>query len=263
MNAIILAAGFGTRLRPWTEKHPKALVPVNGEPMLSKVIKKLIDEGFNRIVINTHHFAEQIEEYIGTSDFKAEIKISKELPDILDTGGGVKKALGLFNDKEEPVLVHNVDILSDAPLSRLRALHKENGCDISLITSDRKSSRKLIFNKAGKLKGWHNLNNNETKPESFVKEEENHESAFSGIYFINPSIEKDLNEYSKFIGKDSFPIMDFLLDSINKNDIGEIKLDKLNLIDIGKPETLALANGIFNENDDAHAVVGDACDADC
>lgn len=244
MNALILAAGFGTRLKPWTDKHPKALVPVGGIPMLKRVIMRLKEEGFDNIAVNTHHFSDQIKDYLKNNDFGINIEISDETDGILDTGGGLLKASELF-DNNQPILVHNVDILSDAPLSRLLALHAKAGHEVSLITSDRDSSRKLVFDDNGMLKGWHNIKSNEYKPAGFKSQSKYHESGFSGIYIVSPETINCLRDFSYDIESKAFPIMDFFLSKMHKIKIGEIKLDKLNLIDIGKPETLSQANAIF------------------
>lgn len=263
MNALILAAGFGTRLKPWTDFHPKALVPVNGIPMLQRVLMKLEREGFTSVVINTHHFADQIESFVNNYESTMSLKISDERDHILDTGGGLLKAGSYFNN-DQPVLVHNVDILSDAPLSECFNIHIKSDNDISLITNDRQSSRSLVFNNEGLLCGWHNKENNLYKPTGFVPQDTFHESAFSGIYIIGKNVVKALQRYSAMIDSDSFPIMDFFLyhtpnlENSNKTilnnesnessipllKISEIKLSKLNLIDIGKPHTLAKANEI-------------------
>ena len=117
MKAMILAAGLGTRLKPWTLTHPKALVPVGGVPMLERVIRKLEKEGFNDIVVNIHHFGEQIIDFLKSRQWQAHISISDERGELLDTGGGISRASGFLGANSQPFLVHNVDILSSADLS--------------------------------------------------------------------------------------------------------------------------------------------------
>ena len=151
MRAMILAAGLGTRLKPWTLEHPKALVPVDGIPMLERVILKLKSQGFDEIVVNVHHFAGQITDFLDSKDFGIKISISDERGGLLDTGGGLVHARHLLEG--EPFLVHNVDILSNADLSALMHFHESEGNDVTLLTSDRKSSRKLLFDEDGSLKG--------------------------------------------------------------------------------------------------------------
>lgn len=245
MKAMILAAGLGTRLRPWTLSHPKALVPVGGVPMLEKVIVRLREQGFDNIVINVHHFAQQVIDYLKTRDFGVNIRVSDESGSLLDTGGGILQASALLGEDNSPFLVHNVDILSDAPLADLMQVHEKSGRDISLVTSGRDSSRKLVFNQDGKLCGWKNLQTGELRPEGFALSPEMHDSAFSGIYILNAAMLKQLGLYSSLIGSNKFPVMDFFLNSCAYNDssvnIGEIRLDSLHLIDIGKPDTLRKA----------------------
>lgn len=242
MNALILAAGFGTRLKPWTDHHPKALVEVAGRPMLERVLERLDNEGFDRKVVNVHHFSEQIKDFIKSGYSDTDIRISDESDKILDTGGGLLKASELFEDKNTPILVHNVDILSDAPLNKIFRLHLDSGRDISLLTSDRDSSRKLIFDESGCLRGWHDVRNGIFKPGDFHPEPNMHSSSFSGIYIVGPSAIEQLRCYKNSNGNDIFPIMDFFLWVRDKIKIGEIKSNRLNLIDIGKPDTLKQAD---------------------
>lgn len=245
MKAMILAAGFGTRLKPWTDFHPKALAKVGGVPMLKRVIDRLISEGYTEIAINMHHFAGQIKNYVRNNNFIVDIKLSDESDKILDTGGGVLKAASDIFNYEEPFLVHNVDILSDAPLSQIMHLHKISGNDISLVTSNRDSNRKLVFDQNDMLCGWHDVMSDRFRPEGFVKQCDMHESAFSGIYVIGPKAFKFLKLYSLEIESEVFPIMDYFLWALNNINIGEIKFSNLNLIDIGKPETLDMADSLF------------------
>lgn len=242
MKAMILAAGLGTRLKPWTLSHPKALVPVGGVPMLRRVIERLISEGFDDIVVNVHHFADQICEFLSDNDFGVEIRVSNESDMLLDTGGALLKAAPLIFDSDAPCLVHNVDILSDAPLSDIVNSHLSSNNDITLLTSGRESSRKLIFDGVGALQGWHNLSSGEFRPDGFTFGRNMHESAFSGIYVVSPKIIDELREYSKSVGSAKFPIMDFLLNSDRRCSVEEFRYDNLKLIDIGKPDTLEKAN---------------------
>ena len=237
MKAFILAAGLGTRLRPWTLSHPKALVPVEGVPMLQRVIERLIAEGLNNITVNVHHFAEQIEEFLARHDFDAEILVSDERESLLDTGGALLKAAPVICADDEPVLVHNVDILSNAPLRTLMAEHKRYGAAATLLTSDRDSSRRLVFDSEGFLKGWHNLSLDTWRPEGFLATESMTREAFSGIHVISPALVQEMAECG--LGE-KFSIIDYyLLKAGEGKDIRHMKAPDLTLLDIGKPDTLA------------------------
>ena len=243
MKAMILAAGLGTRLKPWTLEHPKALVPVHGKPMLKRVIDSLEHFGFYDLTLNIHHFGEQIVDFIKINYSDRDIKISDERDNLLDTGGGILNASELlFKKDKEPFLVHNVDILSNADLKLLMEQHCFSQADITLLTSQRESSRKLLFDKEGNLRGWHNLSSDEYKPSESRNLKDVTERAFSGIYVMGERSVKKLFEYSEYIGNSGFPIMDFFLDSIGKLNIKEFYCSDLKLIDIGKPASLERAD---------------------
>ena len=243
MRAMIFAAGLGTRLKPLTDTMPKALVPVAGKPMLEHVIMKLKTAGFDDIIINIHHFGEQIIDFLhANNNFGVNIHISDEREMLLDTGGGIKHALELF-PTDEPVLIHNVDILSDVDLSQFYDFHLHTRNDATLLVSQRKTSRYLIFNNEDRLCGWINKSSGETKPEGFVFDSSKHsEYAFSGIHIVSPSIFKYMVD--KWNGK--FPIMDFYLGTCHEARFGACVKPEIKLIDIGKPETLEKANEFIN-----------------
>ena len=236
MKAMIFAAGLGTRLKPLTDHMPKALVPVAGKPMLEHVIRKLIAAGCDEIVINVHHFADQIIDFVKTNNnFGITIHISDETDMLLDTGGGIKKASSFFN---EPFLIHNVDILSNVDLKSLYEYHLTSGNDATLLVSPRKTVRYLLFDEENHLCGWVNKDTLQTKPEGFVYQPEvQKEYAFSGIHIVSPSLFNYMGE--NWIGK--FPIMDFYLQTCQEAKLGGYAKEDLQLIDIGKPETLAVA----------------------
>ena len=145
MNAMIFAAGLGTRLRPYTNDRPKAMVEVDGRPMIAHQMVKLKKAGFRRVVINVHHFAQQIIDYVNANDgFGLDVAFSDETGLLLDTGGGIRKALPLF-DNDKPILIHNVDIFSNADLATLYSNHMVEGADASLLVSRRSTSRFLVF----------------------------------------------------------------------------------------------------------------------
>ena len=140
---MVFAAGLGTRLKPLTDTMPKALVPVGGRTLLEHVVTRLAGQGFDEMIINVHHHAEQIIDYLKEKkNFGIRIEISDEREMLLDTGGGIRKAAHFFNDGE-PFLVHNVDILSDANLKELYEIHKAQGNDATLLVKERETSRYL------------------------------------------------------------------------------------------------------------------------
>lgn len=238
---MIMAAGLGTRLKPWTERHPKALVPVCGVPVLDRLISKLKDEGFDHIVVNVHHFADQVKEHLSADDYGVRIDISDETDELLDTGGALVKAAPIFLADGGPVLVHNVDILSNQDLRGLVREHEQNGNDITLLTSGRESSRKLIFDSDCELKGWHNNVTDEYKPQGFRQTEDMTEEAFSGIYVLGADAVKSLADYSHRSCRAKFPIMDYLLSRPAGVKIRKVRNDRLRMLDIGKPDALAKA----------------------
>ncbi len=240
MKAMIFAAGLGSRLKPLTDTMPKALVPVAGRPMLEHVILKLKASGFTEIVINIHHFGEQILDFLKANDnFGLTIHISDERDLLLDTGGGVKKARTFFENSNEPFLVHNVDILSDTDLIELYDYHLQNGGVATLLASRRKTSRYLLFDTGRKLCGWINKDTGQVKPEGFQYDESLYqEYAFSGIHVLSPAIFQWMDA-PRWEGK--FSIMDFYLATCRQTDFFGYLSEKLQLIDIGKPETLAKA----------------------
>lgn len=238
MKAMIFAAGLGTRLKPLTDHMPKALVPVAGRPMLEHAILKLKAAGFNELVINIHHFGEQILDFLrANQNFGLTIHISDERDCLLNTGGGIRKAEPFFRGNE-PFLVHNVDILSDTDLKALYEYHRQSGNDATLLASRRKTIRYLLFDDEKRLCGWINKDTLQTKPEGFAyNPEHHHEYAFSGIHVISPSLFHYMDE--RWTGK--FSIMDFYLQTCHEARIGGRLTDTLRLIDIGKPETLTQA----------------------
>lgn len=243
MKALIFAAGLGTRLKPWTLEHPKALVPVAGKPMLGRVICSLREQGFDDIVVNVHHFADQIKEYLAQHDFGVRIRISDESDLLLDTGGGLLRAADLlFAENDDPVLVHNVDILSNADLRWLMEQHIASKAEATLLVSDRKSSRRLVTDTGRRLCGWHNVSTDEYRPTGFSPTSQMAEVAFSGIHIVSAQMIRRMIE-SGYCGV--FPIMDFYLNKCRNARFVCCKSDDLNLIDIGKPETLRLANDLL------------------
>jgi NDP-sugar pyrophosphorylase family protein len=233
-QAMIFAAGLGTRLKPLTDTMPKALVRVGGEPLLYHVIMRLKQAGFERIVVNVHHFSQQIVDYLhGNACFGLDIRISDETGMLLDTGGGIKKAASFF-DSQSPVLIHNVDIFSNVNLSKFYEEHSEN--DATLLVSRRTTRRYLLFDDDMRLAGWTNLDTGEVKsPYTVVKSgaKKVHRLAFSGIHLFHPSLFPLMQAFPERFG-----IIDFYLQNCHKVKIKGCIKDDLQLIDVGKLDTL-------------------------
>lgn len=240
MKAMILCAGLGTRLKPWTDKHPKALVPVGGIPMLRRVADRLLEQGFCEITLNVHHLGEQIIDYVDSQpDLAGKVCISDERGCLLDTGGGVLHAEHFLAADDKAFLVHNVDILSNADLTSLMKRHEESGRNVSLLVSDRESDRKLVFDENMWLKGWLNRTTGQRLPSSLVTDPAYRQLSFSGIYIMGTEVFAIMRK-NGFCG--AFPIMDFFLSGLSDLRIGGIEQSDLDLIDIGKPDTLHRAD---------------------
>lgn len=174
MKAVVFAAGVGTRLKPFTDYHPKALVEVGGKPVLERVMRKLVAAGADGIVVNIHHFPEQIRRFLADTDFGVPVEISDESALLLDTAGGLAKiaresAMMARLDPEEPVVVHNADILTDFPIAEMVEEHRRADADATvLVEPNRFSTRAFLFDDTGRLHGWHNSTTGQTKPAGLV-----------------------------------------------------------------------------------------------
>lgn len=244
---MIFAAGLGSRLKPLTDTMPKAMVPIAGRPMLEHVILKLKAAGFTEIVINIHHFGDQILDFLkANGNFGLTIHISDERELLLDTGGGVRKARPFFENSDEPFLIHNVDILSDVNLKELYDYHLQSGTVATLLASRRKTSRYLLFDMDKRLCGWINKDTEQVKPKGLYYDRSLYqEYAFSGIHVLSPAIFQWMTSPC-WDGK--FSIMDFYLATCRQVNYGGYLAEKLHLIDIGKPETLAKAEEFLYQN---------------
>ena len=235
MQAMIFAAGLGTRLKPLTDRMPKALVPVCGKPLLAHTIERLKGAGADEIVVNVHHFSQQIVDYLATHDFGIRIKISDESDRLLDTGGGLRKALPLFSQQDQPVLIHNVDILSNIPLAQFYSAHQQN--DATLLVSERETSRYLLFDDNDRLVGWTNINTGEMKsPYKDLNVEKCKRYAFSGIHCFSPRLGEQMKGFP-----DKFSIIDFYLAVCDKSIIKGYVQKDLKLLDVGKLDSLERA----------------------
>lgn len=243
MKAMILAAGLGTRLRPLTDNRPKALIEVGGVPILERVILSLKESGFESLIVNVHHFADQIIDFLDSHDYGIKIKISDERETLLDTGGGIVKASSLMFEKDRyPVLIHNVDIMTDANLTELMDEAEKNGGGGTLLVSKRDSSRKLIFDKDNNLRGWHNLTTGQYRPEGFVPEHGDRQLAFSGIYVLTY---EGVKEMERLLGKGKYSVTEYFLDSHRESPLKGLEKEGLKIMDIGKPASLERANEIY------------------
>lgn len=242
MKALVFAAGLGTRLKPLTDSIPKALVPIAGKPLLEHVITKLIAAGCNEIMVNVHHFPEQIIDFLQSkNNFGIRIDISDERELLLDTGGAVRKVAHFFADGK-PFLVHNVDILSNVDLRDLYATHLQNNALATLVVSSRNTFRYLLFDKNDNLKGWVNEKTGETKPSSFVLDKTYSKYAFSGIQVLSPKVFELMKSYGEV-----FSIMDFYLNNCSDEIIRAYVPNNYRMIDVGKLDVLDDAEAFVKE----------------
>ena len=240
MQSFILAAGLGTRLKPLTDKMPKAMVPVVGKPLLEHTLTKLHTSGVSNFVINVHHFSQQIKDYVATHRLKDSIKISDESECLLDTGGGLRNAQKLFNTNE-PVLIHNVDILSNANLTFFYNYASPNAA--TLLVSTRPTQRYLLFNKKMRLVGWTNISTGEVRsPYKNLNIEDCMLYAFSGIHVFSPMLFPLMESFPS-----KFSIMDFYLSICDKVEIIGYAMENLKLLDVGKCDTLEKAEDLLNQ----------------
>lgn len=236
MKALIFAAGKGTRLKPFTDHHPKALALVNEVPLLERNIKYLQSFGINDFVINVYHFGNQIVEFLKKNDnFGAKIEISDEKAELLETGGGLVFARK-FLDFGEDFLIMNADILTDMDLNNFVKYHQDKKDFATLAVSDRISSRKLLFNNDFILRGWLSTQTGEQRLAEFNAGFK--PLAFSGIHCINPEI------FNKIKRTGKFSIMEEYLDLMHTEKIHGFE-HQANLIDVGKPESVLEAEKIF------------------
>jgi NDP-sugar pyrophosphorylase family protein len=244
-KAMIFAAGLGTRLKPLTDSLPKALVPIAGKPILEHLINKLKRSGFTQIVINVHHFADMIVDFLhSNNNFDIDIYISDERDCLLDTGGGIKYAAE-FLQSNQPFLVHNVDIISNVNLNEIYEKHCSDNSFATLLTGRRNTARCLLFNAQGKLCGWQNKSTGELKwSSSQFSYDECTAYAFGGIHVISPEIFKCFDDWTE-----KFSIIDFYLSQAQKRKICAYVPSHLKLIDAGKKETLQQAEKEFSDFD--------------
>ena len=264
-QAMIFAAGLGTRLKPLTDTKPKALIPVGGETLIGRTIGRLMTFGYRDFVVNVHHFAKDIEAYVAEQDYGKLVRFSDETAMLLETGGGLKKAAPLF-DPEAPILIHNVDILDNVDYNWFANQHQADE-DAVLLVSRRQTKRYLLFDNGMRLMGWINRETGEIRsPFPWLRESDLtiddelnvvapansslftlHSSlnafAFSGIHSFSPRLFPLMDRFP-----DKFSIIDFYLSVCHRSHIVGLVKDDLEMIDVGKLDSLQAAEAFIKEH---------------
>lgn len=237
---MIFSAGLGTRFKPWTDNHPKALAPVNGKTLLQRNIEYLQQQGIRDVIVNVHHFAEQIEAAIVENDgWGSNVLVSDERDLLLETGGGLQHARDLFEPGQR-FLTCNVDILTDLSVNDLLAFHEASQALISFGVTNRTSSRNLLFDAGGRLSGWRN---NSTGQERIsIAGTEQVPKAYSCVVVFEYDIFR-LMEEKGFSGK--FSLIDVYLALAAEHRIMGYDHSGGKLVDVGRPESVAVAEGLF------------------
>jgi N-acetyl-alpha-D-muramate 1-phosphate uridylyltransferase len=239
MKAMILAAGLGTRLKPFTDQHPKALAVVNGKTILQRNIEYLASYGLKDVMINVHHFADQIIDLIKENNgFGSNITFSDETNEVLETGGGIKKAAWFFENEELPFVVMNVDVLTDMNLKEMILQQEKNSILATLAVTSRETSRYFLFDEKNHLCGWKNVKTGEKRISR--KSDKYFQKAFSGIHVISPKI------FSLIKMEGKFSMVDVYLEQAKSHDIGAFDHSGSKFIDVGKPESILKAEGMFD-----------------
>jgi N-acetyl-alpha-D-muramate 1-phosphate uridylyltransferase len=236
-KAMIFSAGLGTRFKPWTDSHPKALAIVNGKSLLQRNIEYLQQYGITNVVVNIHHFPQQIIDAIKKNKgWGSNVVISDESDAVLETGGGLMKARHLL-ESEQPFISLNVDILTNLDLNKMMAFHHQHKPLVTFGITNRKSSRVLLFDEDSRLCGWRNLGTGETKIS--IDKPGLKEMAYSCVVIYEPEI------FSLIKQRGKFSIMDTYLDLAADHLILGYDHSGDNLVDVGKPESVAAAEKLF------------------
>jgi MurNAc alpha-1-phosphate uridylyltransferase len=240
MKAMLLAAGFGSRLKPFTDNYPKALAEVNGKTLLQHNIEYLQQFGIYEVIVNVHHFAGQIIQTIKKNNgWASTVSVSDESDAILETGGGLRRA-GWYFKEEDAFVLMNVDVLTDLTLNEMIAFHKANRPLATLATTSRETSRYFLFNEEDILCGWKNVKNGEEKIRRLS--ENLSAKAFSGIHIINAGI-FSLMQQSEI----KFSMVDVYLSLCAEHRILSFDHSQTKFIDVGKPESLIQAAVLFKQ----------------
>lgn len=238
MKSMIMAAGLGTRFKPWTDKHPKALAVINGKTLLQRNIEYLQQYDIREVVVNVHHFADQVTEAIKKAKgWGSHVTISDERDELLDTGGGLLKARDLLKG-DEPILSINVDILTDLNLKAFLSSHQQQGADITLAVSNRKTTRYLLFNKYNRLCGWRNTTTGDEK--IALEAKDLFEKAYSGVAIFEPAVLDRIPLTGKF------SLIDLYLALAPGHKIAAFDHSESKFLDVGKPESVAKAEQMFS-----------------
>lgn len=238
MKAMIFSAGLGTRFKPFTNSHPKALAMVNGKSLLQINIEYLQQYGITDVVVNVHHFAEQIIEAVAANKgWGSTVTISDETDEVLETGGGLLKARPLL-EGTEPFITLNVDILTNLNLTKLIAFHQQEKPLISFGITDRKTSRYFLFDAANRLCGWRNTLTGEEK--IAIDNPGLQQKAYSCVAIFEPAVFGLINQQGKFSLTETY------LDLAINNTILGFDHTGDKFIDVGKPENVLLAETMFN-----------------
>jgi NDP-sugar pyrophosphorylase family protein len=236
MKAMIFAAGLGTRFKPWTDRHPKALALINGKSLLERNIRYLQQFGISEVLVNVHHFADQIIDAIEANrGWGSHLSISDETDEVLETGGGLKKAAWYF--PAEPFVVMNADILTDLDLNTMISFHNRLAPLATLAVTKRSSSRYFLFDSGDQLCGWRNIKTGAERIS--VRGQSTTEKAFSGVHIISPELFPLMHQQGKF------SIVDVYLELAASRPIRGFDHTGSKLVDVGKPEAVAGAEQLF------------------
>jgi len=237
MKAMIFSAGLGTRFKPWTEKHPKALALVNGKTLLQHNIEYLQKHGITDVIVNVHHFADQVRNAIKENNgWGSKIQVSDEQDLLLDTGGGLLKAKELFTPGER-FLTCNVDILTDLNIYDLLAFHEQQRPLVSFGVTKRKTSRYLLFDEMNQLCGWRNT---KTGEEIIAR---GNDVLIQKAYSCVVVFEYDIFNHINLSGK--FSLIDQYLQLAGKHAILGFDHDGGRWVDVGRTESVPVAESMF------------------
>jgi len=235
---MIFCAGLGTRFKPWTDKHPKALAIVNGKSLLQRNVEYLQQAGIDRVIVNVFHFADQIIDAVESNNgWGSDIIFSDERPEVLETGGGLSFARDLFPIDQDFICL-NVDILCDLDIRSLIRSHRENGSLATLAVSDRQSSRCFTFDNDDRLTGWRNLATGEEKVA--IPSTENNNKAFSGISVFSYDYFNNVKQGGKF------SLVDAWLSIAADQPVRGFDHSGSKWVDVGRPESVVVAEKLFN-----------------